>query len=109
MFCRQDFGVCKEAVLHSPLPLLGVCLGHQGLCFEYGAQVVHAPEVMHGRVDAVRHAEPPCTSVPDDGQGVPRLFEGIPSPFKAVRYHSLAVDEQCMVKGVYWLETVLRL
>ncbi|MGP2441056.1 aminodeoxychorismate synthase component I [Streptomyces sp. JW3] len=74
-----DFGVCREVLEHGGLPTLGVCLGHQGLAALHGARVGRAPEPCHGRVSPVLH----------DGTG---LFEGLPSPFEAVRYHSLAVD-----------------
>jgi para-aminobenzoate synthetase component 2 len=59
-------------------PMLGVCLGHQALGEVFGATVTHAPELMHGKTSLVRH----------DGEGV---LDGLPSPFTATRYHSLAV------------------
>ncbi len=75
-----DFGVCAEAIRRAELPLLGVCLGHQGLGWAAGAEVVHAPEPVHGGIVAVRHAGDP-------------LFAGIPAEFQAVRYHSLCLAE----------------
>lgn len=77
---EKDFGVCKAAVEAAEVPLLGVCLGHQGLAHFCGSAVVHAPEVMHGRLSAVFHDESP-------------LFAEIPQGFQAVRYHSLCVAQ----------------
>ncbi len=76
---RRDFGVCADAIRFCEEPLLGVCLGHQGLGWVHGGQVVPAPEPMHGRVGAIEHA------------GVP-LFAGIPERFEATRYHSLCLE-----------------
>ena len=60
------------------IPMLGVCLGHQALGEAYGARVTRAPELMHGQTSPILH----------DGSGV---FDGIPTPMTATRYHSLAV------------------
>jgi len=75
-----DFGVCAEAIREAQVPLLGVCLGHQGLSWIHGGKVLSAPEVMHGRISAVLHEDSP-------------LFAGIPREFQAVRYHSLCVEQ----------------
>jgi para-aminobenzoate synthetase len=75
-----DFGVCAEAIRRCEVPLLGVCLGHQGLSWIHDGQVGNAPEVMHGRLSAVLHEDSP-------------LFAGIPREFQAVRYHSLCVEQ----------------
>ncbi|MDX5380093.1 MAG: gamma-glutamyl-gamma-aminobutyrate hydrolase family protein [Actinomycetes bacterium] len=61
------------------LPMFGVCLGHQALGEVFGGLVTHAPELMHGKTSMVEH----------DGTGV---FAGLPSPLRATRYHSLAVE-----------------
>jgi para-aminobenzoate synthetase len=74
----RDFGVCAEAIRRCEAPLLGVCLGHQGLGWVHGGRVVPAAEPLHGRVRAVEHADSP-------------LFAGIPPRFEATRYHSLCL------------------
>jgi anthranilate synthase/aminodeoxychorismate synthase-like glutamine amidotransferase len=73
---ERDFSVGRRLLLESRLPVLGVCLGMQGLVSAYGGRVGQV-EPAHGEVASVRH----------DGTGV---FAGLPSPFDAVRYHSLA-------------------
>ena len=74
-----DFRVGRELLLAAATPVLGVCLGMQGLVSAYGGRVA-VVEPAHGEVDLVTH----------DGTGV---FAGLPSPFEAVRYHSLAAVE----------------
>ncbi|MCA9693527.1 MAG: aminodeoxychorismate/anthranilate synthase component II [Myxococcales bacterium] len=78
-----DSGVCQALCRQlgpAGIPMLGVCLGHQTLCEVYGARVVRAGRIMHGKVSPIEH----------DGTGV---FAGLPSPFSATRYHSLIVEE----------------
>ncbi len=74
----HDFGVCSDILRSSDIPVLGVCLGHQGLGHVLSGLVGTAPVAMHGRLSRVQHL----------GSG---LFEGIPQDFSVVRYHSLAV------------------
>jgi para-aminobenzoate synthetase component 2 len=77
----DDAGVSNAilAELGATLPVLGVCLGHQAIGQHYGARVVRAERLMHGRTSPIFH----------EGLGV---FRGLPSPFTATRYHSLLVD-----------------
>ncbi|HEV6955750.1 MAG TPA: aminodeoxychorismate/anthranilate synthase component II [Promicromonospora sp.] len=70
-----------RACARSRTPMLGVCLGHQALAEVYGATVTHAPELMHGKTSLVEH----------EGHGV---LAGLPDPFTATRYHSLAVTPE---------------
>ncbi|MFI6930094.1 aminodeoxychorismate synthase component I [Streptomyces sp. NPDC050287] len=76
----RDFGISARVLAESPVPVLGVCLGHQGIALAEGGRVAPAPEPRHGHLTSVRH----------DGQD---LFQGVPQGFTGVRYHSLAVRE----------------
>jgi para-aminobenzoate synthetase component 2 len=89
-------GVCLEVLreLGPELPILGVCLGHQCLGQVFGGQVVRARELMHGKTSSVHHS----------GVGV---FEGLPEPLTATRYHSLIVDRPSLPEALEvtaWLE-----
>lgn len=80
---HSDFGICKEAILRSNLPVLGVCLGHQGIAHSFGATVSRAKIPMHGRLSSIRHS--------NDG-----LFHNIGQDSKVVRYHSLVVESDTL-------------
>ncbi len=79
----ETAGICVELIRRhaDSLPILGVCLGHQAIAVAYGGRVARAPELLHGKTSEVHHA----------GAGV---LAGLPDPFTATRYHSLAVVEE---------------
>ena|SRR5688572_27336253 len=78
----DDAGLSNDVIraFAGRVPLLGVCLGHQCIAEVYGGRVVRAPELVHGKTSLIHH----------DGRGV---FEGLPQPFDATRYHSLVVAQ----------------
>ena len=79
----REAGICLDLLAQAPhdLPMFGVCLGHQAMGHAFGGDVAGARAIMHGKVSEVTHR----------GGG---LFRGLPSPFKATRYHSLAVKRE---------------
>jgi anthranilate synthase component 2 len=81
----NEAGISLETIrrLGGVVPLLGVCLGHQAIGQAFGGKVVHAKTLMHGKTSPIHHA----------GGGV---FRGLPSPFVATRYHSLAVERESL-------------
>jgi para-aminobenzoate synthetase component 2 len=86
----QEAGVSMamvSACAERALPLFGVCLGHQAIGAVFGADVIRAPELLHGKTSEVIH----------DGTGV---LAGLPSPFTATRYHSLAVEESMLPSSI---------
>lgn len=76
----NEAGICMPVIqeLHQEFPILGVCLGHQSIGQVFGGKIVRAPELMHGKTDRISH----------DNRG---MFEGLPNPFVATRYHSLVI------------------
>jgi para-aminobenzoate synthetase component 2 len=78
----RESGISNDVVRHfaGRVPLLGVCLGHQCIAYAYGARIIRARRIMHGKTSLIRH----------DGQGI---FRGLPNPFEATRYHSLIIQE----------------
>jgi len=79
----QNAGISNDAIRHfgTEIPVLGVCLGHQCIGYSYGGKVSAAKKIMHGKASQIHHS----------GRGV---FKGLPEPFSAIRYHSLAVERE---------------
>ena len=79
---KKYFGICKDVIqkLGPKLPILGICLGHQGIIYCFGGKVVNAGHVRHGKTSQIQHY--------DDS-----LFHGVKNPFSATRYHSLVGDK----------------
>tara|TARA_Y100001968_G_scaffold51762_1_gene42725 strand:+ start:35798 stop:36394 length:597 start_codon:yes stop_codon:yes gene_type:complete len=89
-------GVCIDILetLSNYIPILGVCLGHQAIAQAYGGKIVQAPELMHGKTSHVFH----------NSEGI---FQGLPNPLLATRYHSLIADKETLPKDLEitaWLE-----
>lgn len=95
--CDPDrAGICLDLIRAAAgkVPLFGVCLGEQAMGQAFGGKVVRAPQPMHGKVDTIHH----------DGTG---CFAGLPSPFRATRYHSLVVDRASLPNTLHvsaWTE-----
>ena len=81
----QSAGITIPVIerFHSKLPILGVCLGHQGIGAAFGGRVVHAAQLMHGKTSEISH----------DGKSI---FRDLPDPFTATRYHSLAIERKSL-------------
>ncbi|WP_333861327.1 anthranilate synthase component II [Clostridium sp.] len=79
----EDSGICIDVIKKygKDIPILGICLGHQAIAAAYGGDVVRAKEIKHGKTSMVEHVEN-------------ELFKGIKNPIRAMRYHSLVVDEE---------------
>lgn len=79
---KRDFGICSDVItkLGPKTPILGVCLGHQGIVHVFGGKVVHAKQLRHGKTSEIEHENR-------------SLFEGVRNPFRATRYHSLVAEK----------------
>lgn len=79
----KESGICVELIQKTAgkIPLLGVCLGHQAIALAFGGNIVPAKKILHGKTSQISH----------DGQSI---FKGLPNPFEATRYHSLAVAQE---------------
>ncbi|HWE46053.1 MAG TPA: aminodeoxychorismate/anthranilate synthase component II [Caulobacteraceae bacterium] len=92
----NEAGICLDLIAKAPdaLAILGVCLGHQSIAQAFGGQVRRAKSLMHGKTSPIHH----------DGEG---LFKGLPDPFTATRYHSLAAPREHLppvLKVTAWTE-----
>ena len=82
----NDAGICLDLVKKNKnIPILGICLGHQSIGQSFGGNVIQSKEIMHGKIDNIKHT----------GH---ILFEGIDSDFKATRYHSLILERKSLPK-----------
>lgn len=81
----KEAGVSVEVIKEfaGRIPVLGVCLGHQSLAYAYGAKIIRADRLLHGKTSLIHH----------DGKGI---YKDIPDPFEATRYHSLLVDRETL-------------
>lgn len=81
----REAGISNEVIRHfaGRVPILGVCLGHQCIGFAFGAEIVRAPRLMHGKTSEIEH----------DGK---TIYAGLPSPFTATRYHSLVIKPETL-------------
>lgn len=79
----REAGISVDVIRHfaGKVPILGVCLGHQSIGYAFGAEIVRAQRLMHGKTSMIHH----------DGEGV---FRGLPNPFEATRYHSLVIRRE---------------
>jgi len=92
---HNDFGICQEVIkkFGRHTPILGVCLGHQGIAQAFGGKIIHASKIMHGKQSQIEH-------------GKIGIFKGIPTPFTAMRYHSLCVDPESLPSDLVVTATV---
>jgi len=96
----EYFGICKEVILRlgPTVPILGVCLGHQGIVHAFGGRVIRAPAPMHGKTSMIFH---PGSAI----------LRGLPRPFQAMRYHSLVGEAstlpRCLVPTAWTADGVL--
>jgi anthranilate synthase component II len=93
---RRYFGVCTDIIteLGPSVPILGVCLGHQGIVHAFGGKVINAKKIRHGKTSLIQYT-------------ADRLFENVANPFKATRYHSLVADQHTVPPSLEVTATAL--
>ena len=81
----KEAGISVEVIKEfaGKVPILGVCLGHQAIGYAFGANIIHAPQLLHGKTSLIHH----------DGK---TIYEGLPNPFEATRYHSLVIEKESL-------------
>jgi anthranilate synthase/aminodeoxychorismate synthase-like glutamine amidotransferase len=81
----ENAGICVELIrtVGKEIPILGVCLGHQAIGYAFSGKITHAPQLMHGKTSMIHH----------NGKGI---FQNVPEPFEATRYHSLIIDKETL-------------
>jgi anthranilate synthase/aminodeoxychorismate synthase-like glutamine amidotransferase len=79
----KEAGISVDLIKHfaGRIPILGVCLGHQSIGYAFGGEIIHAKKLMHGKTSIINH----------DGK---TIFENLPNPFEATRYHSLVIERE---------------
>ncbi len=84
-----EAGIAVDIIkaFYDKMPILGVCLGHQAIGYAFGAEVIHAGNIMHGKVSSIKH-------------GPSVLFENIPDRFEATRYHSLVISKNNLPENI---------
>jgi len=90
----KEAGISIETVQESQVPLLGVCLGHQSIGAAFGAKIIKAPKVFHGKKSSINHSN----SV---------IFQDIPNPYSVVRYHSLIIESSTLPKDLKVTSTII--
>lgn len=82
---KEDFGICQDVILKfgQKIPVLGVCLGHQGIAYAFGAKIKQAPKILHGKVSDIEVNQK-------------EVFKNCPKIIRGMRYHSLIVDENSL-------------
>ena len=90
----KEAGISVKIVQESQVPLLGVCLGHQSIGAAFGAKIIKAPQVFHGKKSSINHSNS-------------LLFQDIPNPYSVVRYHSLIIDRSTLPEDLKVTSTII--